>query len=494
MQTFKSKQTIVCLTIVSVFLLFGSSYNHAQGNSRKDQIIVNYTIKNPDYKTIDLYQDKVVERTHKVIPTIRDTIFTDTIFTTKPLSLSFSSKESIKFYGEPGAVINIQLDAGLKLKQRVRFSGDLSEMNNYLLDIEDLESSVGWSSTFNQATPESFMVRLDSVNSAKILLLDKFRKKRPEHPFWKKQEAMIKASAIARRTFFVEYFYMNHQGLKLSDEWRKRIQPDLTFLFSRPELLDQVEVRSTLDNLVFDKSLLLSNKWWTENKDRANEPGFIRPYVYEFGFHYVMDSINNVGIKNFLFYDLVERGFYKGELKPIAKLLRLFYDNCTDEGYIELVKKLESSYKPIQPGELAPEIIGYDVNGKKHSLSDFKGKLVYIDVWATWCGPCIGGFPSFRKLVEAYKNQNIVFIQYSVDEEESSWQSFLRKNDWMGPLCLQLTKESAPGTKIMADYKFSGIPRYMLFDAEGRIINPSIESSDFVMISKILDKYLKKDK
>lgn len=490
----KTKQTIVYLTIVSAILLIGSTINHATCNGRKDQIIVKYTIKNPDYKTIDLYQDKVVEKTHKVVSTLRDTVFYDTIFTTKPLYLSFSSKEGIKFYGEPGAVIKIQLDAGPKLKQRVKFSGDLSEMNNYLLDIEDLESSVGWSSTLNQASPEGFMAKLDSVNSTKMLLLDKSKTKQPEHPFWKKQETMIKVTSIARRNTYVQYFYMNHKDLKLSDEWRKMIQPDLTFLIDQPELLDQGEVRGTLDIIAFDKSLQLANKWWTENKGRANEQGFIRPHVYEFGFHYVMDSINNIGVKNFLFYDLVERGFHQGELKPIANLLRLFYDNCTDEGYKDLIKKLESSYKPIQPGELAPEIIGYDIDGKKHSLSDFKGKLVYIDVWATWCGPCIGGFPSFRKLVDAYKDKNIVFIQYSIDEEKTNWQNFLLKNEWMGPLCLQLIKESEPGTRIMDDYKFNGIPRYMLFDGEGRIINPAMESSGFVMTTKILDKYLQKEK
>ena len=168
----------------------------------------------------------------------------------------------------------------------------------------------------------------------------------------------------------------------------------------------------------------------------------------------------------------------------------MFNENCTHKDYVARINTIVDSKKAIQPGEPAIEIVGFDVSGKKYSLSDFKGKFVYVDVWASWCGPCIFEFPSFKTLVNAYKDKNIVFIQYSVNEDKTDWLAYRDKNDGMDGLCLQLIKESGSGCKIEEDYKFNGIPRYLLFDAKGRIINTNMERPEFIMEIKYLDKYL----
>jgi thiol-disulfide isomerase/thioredoxin len=432
----------------------------------------------------------VIEKRQKEVPTLTDTNFIDTIFTPNPGYQIFSTNESIHFYGEPGAVIKIQLDSGATLKERVKFSGDLSEMNNYLLEIEDLQSRVGWSWQLIQGAPEGFLTRLDSINSAKTELLKRYQKKSSAHPFWKNQKEMIKVSSLLKRFDYINTFKAYHKDSKLSEELRQRIKPDMTILFGHPELLNQSIMRDALDNYIFFKSLALANQWITRNREKLKEEGFVRPNAYEYGIQYAMDSVKDKDVRNFLFYDLAERGLRNDDLASVKTMLRMFNENCTNPDYVNRINSIVDSKKAIQPGEPAIEIVGFDANGKKFSLSDFKGKLIYVDVWATWCGPCIGEFPSFKTLVNTYKDKDIVFIQYSVNEVKADWLKYREKNEGMDALCLQLIKESDEGCKIMEDYKFNGIPRYLLFDAKGRIISTGLERPEFILETKFLDKYL----
>lgn len=489
MQRIKSANAFGNLFLITLLLFVSIFPTYAAAKVGKDRIIVKYTIKNPNAKSIDLYLDKVVETRHKVVPTLTDTIFSDTIFTSNPVYQTFSTIESIDFYGEPGSVIKIQLDSGAQLKQRVKFSGDLSGMNNYLLEIQDLQSRVGWYSRLMQGAPEDFLTRLDSIDSAKMELLNLYQKKSSAHPFWKNQREMINVSSLFKRKDYIDNYEAYHKDSKLPVEWRKRIKPDMTTLFDHPELLDQWIMRQALDNFIFFKSLSMANQWILKNSEKSKEEGFVRPNLYEYGTKYAMDSVKDKDVRNFLFFDLAQRGLGGDDLASLKTVLRLFNENCTNKDYVIRINNIVDSKKVLQPGEPAIEIIGFDVNGKKYSLSDFKGKLVYVDVWASWCGPCIFEFPSFKTLVNAYKDKNIVFIQYSVNEEKTDWLAYREKNEGMDGLCLQLIKESGSGCKIEEDYKFNGIPRYLLFDAKGRIISTGLERPEFIMETKYLDKY-----
>jgi thiol-disulfide isomerase/thioredoxin len=112
-----------------------------------------------------------------------------------------------------------------------------------------------------------------------------------------------------------------------------------------------------------------------------------------------------------------------------------------------------------------------DVNGKSVSLSDFKGKVVYVDVWATWCGPCRREFPFLKALEEKYHgNKDIVFIGVSSDEVKNiqKWKDFVAKEQLPG---VQLHGGIGGDKDIRALYQISGIPRFLLFDKQGNIVS-----------------------
>lgn len=83
-------------------------------------------------------------------------------------------------------------------------------------------------------------------------------------------------------------------------------------------------------------------------------------------------------------------------------------------------------WRKLSVGALSPNFNCTDLSGKKVSLSDFKGKYVYIDIWATWCGPCQREIPHLQKLEEKYHGKDIYFVSISCDNNKKAWENRVR--------------------------------------------------------------------
>lgn len=131
--------------------------------------------------------------------------------------------------------------------------------------------------------------------------------------------------------------------------------------------------------------------------------------------------------------------------------------------------KLDALNKVKTGGEVPydPEMTRPD--GTTCHLADLKGKVVYIDVWATWCGPCCKEIPHLEKLVERFKyNDNVRFISISIDENRDAWQKKLDKDK---PQWEQFILSTEEQERFMSNWGIGGIPRFIILDAEGRLIN-----------------------
>lgn len=179
--------------------------------------------------------------------------------------------------------------------------------------------------------------------------------------------------------------------------------------------------------------------------------------------------------------------------KKVARLKKDFdsilnlYKNLDSALSLDAVKQSEKMVTYFQRaysdnlktsiGSTSPTFSDYmDYNGGKKSLNSFLGKYVYIDVWATWCGPCIQQIPSLEKLMKEYKNKNIEFISISTDDQrrnggswdaaEKKWRSFIKKRQ-MGGTQLWIGKDNS----FQQAYKINSIPRFILIDPKGNIVD-----------------------
>lgn len=179
----------------------------------------------------------------------------------------------------------------------------------------------------------------------------------------------------------------------------------------------------------------------------------------------------------------------------IAELDRLkmndtkFYDaelawmNLVREYYLKRHEQVQNLPKL---GEAAIDFTYPDMDSNMVSLSDFKGSYVYVDVWATWCGPCKYEIPFLIQLEKDYHDANIIFMSVSVDTDNAKqkWIDMIKKEGMGG---VQLF--ASGWSQICQDYAINGIPRFMLFDREGNVISVDAAKPSSDEIRNILNGF-----
>lgn len=128
--------------------------------------------------------------------------------------------------------------------------------------------------------------------------------------------------------------------------------------------------------------------------------------------------------------------------------------------------------------------------GGKTKLEDLRGKYVYIDVWATWCGPCRGEIPFLAKVEEKYKGKNIAFVSISADEDKDfdKWKKFVFDKKLGG---IQLFADKNWNSEFITAFGINSIPRFILIDPKGIVVNADAPRPSDPQLQEKLDSLLK---
>ncbi|WP_025667372.1 TlpA family protein disulfide reductase, partial [Aquimarina megaterium] len=185
-------------------------------------------------------------------------------------------------------------------------------------------------------------------------------------------------------------------------------------------------------------------------------------------------QINSKNIKDAFIKNIVRK--VTQENKNAGELYDLIMVASDDE---KLKNELTLKYEKIKDlnerlakGNNSPVFTNYkNYKGGTTSLSDLKGKYVYIDVWATWCGPCKAEIPHLKKIEKQYHNKNIEFVSISIDKKpkHDAWRTMVKEKELGG---IQLLADKASKSQFAIDYSIRTIPRFILIDPEGKIVNP----------------------
>ena len=120
-----------------------------------------------------------------------------------------------------------------------------------------------------------------------------------------------------------------------------------------------------------------------------------------------------------------------------------------------------ASEKSVAAHQPAPNFTLLDLNGKSVSLSDYKGKVVLIDFWATWCPPCRESIPGMEKIHKTYVNQGLVLLGVSVDSGEWDSVKTFQRDKKFTYMVLQGTED------VASQYSVRTIPMMVLVDKAG---------------------------
>lgn len=168
---------------------------------------------------------------------------------------------------------------------------------------------------------------------------------------------------------------------------------------------------------------------------------------------------------------------FQGELNKNTSALDSSFVAQEKSNIEDFKKSMESQHKEqleinakLGPGQPSPDFKGYiNYNGGTSSLADYRGSYVYIDVWATWCVPCIYEIPFLEKVEKEYEGKNIKFLSVSADEpkDEQKWRNMIKDKNMHG---IQLLADNAIQSQFFVDYYIYGIPRFILLDPQGNIV------------------------
>lgn len=164
--------------------------------------------------------------------------------------------------------------------------------------------------------------------------------------------------------------------------------------------------------------------------------------------------------------------------------------NVTDEKVKEAAKKAYDLATKLTSGSPSPKFSNYEnFNGGTTSLDDFKGKVTYIDIWATWCLPCRGEIPALKELEKKFHGKDVAFVSISIDQNKDEWKEFVKSEDLKG---VQLFAENAFESQFIQDYGIRQIPTFIIIDKEGKIVNADAPRPSSDEITGLLEGLLKK--
>jgi len=139
---------------------------------------------------------------------------------------------------------------------------------------------------------------------------------------------------------------------------------------------------------------------------------------------------------------------------------------------------------PPDVGDIAPNFAMSDTNGKPVSLESMKGKVVLLDFWASWCGPCRMENPNVVRAYQKYKDKGFTILSVSLDNSREKWLQALKKDGLTWTHVSELRGWDTSAGKL---YHVTGIPATFLIDKDGKIIARNLRGS---ALDEMLDRVL----
>ncbi len=361
----------------------------------------------------------------------------------------------------PGDTLFIKAD-GQRFSRTLSFEGKFANENVYLSEKALLDRQRYSTKVKDYKLEESeFIAAMNYTRQQNQSESDKLSKDKGFHPAFvalMNNEILYEWASDRVNYKLYNEFYNQTENLKLSANYYDFLK-ELDFDDSK--LLGSVKYKEFLMNYIS----IFVKKEMESKPDPSGQDN--REALLKFDF--IKTNFKNPDITDFLLYSTLKRHIQYEGANGTKELLDIFNASSNNENHKADVLKDYSIWKNLAEGKAAPTFNYADIDGKLVGLENFKGKYVYIDIWATWCGPCRKEIPHLEELQEVYKeNDKIVFTSISIDQDTNAWRKMVTEQQMKG---VQLLADNAWQSSIVRDYKINGIPRFLLIGPDGNIIS-----------------------
>jgi thiol-disulfide isomerase/thioredoxin len=162
--------------------------------------------------------------------------------------------------------------------------------------------------------------------------------------------------------------------------------------------------------------------------------------------------------------------------KPQRVFTAQMYEAHEKKVQEERARQRASAVPLLEIGAMAPDFQMLDASGKPIKLSDYRGKVVILDFWATWCGPCIASMPHMQELAVKYKDQGLVVLAAGTDDAATAFEAWIGKNARKNPDIVYAYDPSGrePQRASQSRFGVNALPTQFILDREGRIVGRSM--------------------
>ncbi|NND07722.1 MAG: TlpA family protein disulfide reductase [Saprospiraceae bacterium] len=181
----------------------------------------------------------------------------------------------------------------------------------------------------------------------------------------------------------------------------------------------------------------------------------------------VRNEIRDPDIKSFLSYRVICKQLQKGKAEEHDLLYKQFRKTCKVGQLLANAKELYDQCETLSQGSIAPFFSVRDITNTEVSLTEFRESVLYIDLWSSWAYDQNHARSYCDTLRNLFKDESIVFLSISLDQSEQIWKEGLRKNKLRG---IQLFSPKGMDSKLAQIYFVRDLPRYILIDKKGRIV------------------------
>ncbi len=446
----------------SSFYLSGTITN-ATTKEVKLWVYKNYLVSNPDLIVSGLVNDK-----YKFRSTIDKPVFAE---------LDFNNSK-LKFFFEPGDSINVSFTDDA-MHSNTSITGNGSENNFFLNNFEaqfrnDFTDSI-WTGRMMNGTVDAFE---NELFKSKKNMQDFVEKNTAEHPITPGFKSYLN-NLITYRYWSLLLAYpitranSDKQQLVVEPLPEVMLQGLDKVMLNNPDALICESYKSFLYfNVVYFTSAANSFKKFNDYSTSADRKlayakAHLQGQVFDIWLAQLCveekDHISPFMMKNMV--NTLKASDKTNNYYPYVSGVCAARMGMKDE------KKIEEPVVQQQTQTSNDELGLKDINGKSFSLSELKGKVVYIDFWASWCGPCRQMMPFSKQLHENLSDKQkkqITFLYISIDADENAWKKAITDLGLEGKMVV------SPGnwtSKVCSYFQINSIPRYMIMDKKGNIVD-----------------------
>ncbi|WP_224484351.1 TlpA family protein disulfide reductase [Robertkochia aurantiaca] len=398
-----------------------------------------------------------------------DGSFSDTLkMSGKKVNL-IAGRKRIPLYFSDGANLDITVDMN-DFEKTLRITGKGAAINNYLQQKSEIQKEIIGDTNHYMLSEDEFLKRITAVKEAQKEKLNAIVEL--DSDFKKKEEKNLAYEYLGEIQKYPQYhpYYTKKDEFEVSEGFLRGL-----------DTLD-MEDQSAFEFSPAYKSLLESSYRDLAIKKTAKDSTIAQ----DIAFLEEVSANRNEKIKNALLYDAAR--IYMSFSGDPERYYQTYDKYATDETYKKHVRADHEALLRVSEGRPSPKFVAYENHaGGTTSLDDLKGKYVYIDVWATWCGPCLREIPSLKELEADYHDKPIQFVSVSIDTEDAyeKWKTMVKERELGG---IQLLADNAWESEWVEDYLIKGIPRFILIDPQGNIVNYNAPRPSSEEIRKVFEE------